>query len=404
MTCIELFSGAGGLALGIAQAGFKHLALIDNDKQACETIRQNQGRGHNVARDWPLYPMDVRRFDFSTIQQDVDLLAAGVPCQPFSIGGKGLADRDTRNMFGEVIRAAASLRPRVILVENVRGILRNKISEYLRYIVLAMSSPTLATSTIANWQQSIAYLREHATKSDLKYNVHVFPLNAADFGVPQHRERVFFVAFRSDICQDWLPPKTTNGLNALVWAQCKTGLYWTGHGITKNQTSLVGRRVRRRSQSLKDSGTPVDLDLAPWRTVRDAICDLPAPKVDGDIFNHELRLGARPYQGHSGSILDEPAKTLKAGNHGVPGGENSLVSSSGDFRYFSVRECARLQTFPDNYIFSGSWSSMMRQVGNAVPVLLARIISDSIREHLLKEDLRSSNSKFEHNSMHYCSI
>ena len=372
--------------MGIAEAGFRHLALIEIDRQACETIRQNQANGHKLVQDWPLYAMDIREFDFSTVESNVDLLAAGVPCQPFSVGGRCLADRDSRDMFSEVIRAAERLRPKTILIENVRGLLRSRLREYLRYLTLAISSPTIARLHTTDWHDQMVYLRKHATTGDLNYRVHILRINAADFGVPQYRERVLIVAFRSDIRKEWIPPKKTNGLDALVWAQCKTGSYWEKHGLGNRQSSLIGRRVTTRMRSLRESISPVETSLSPWRTVRDAIYGLPDPKPGGgagNIPNHELKPGARPYKGHSGSILDEPAKTLKAGNHGVPGGENSLVLDSGEFRYFSVRECARLQTFPDDYVFSGSWSSSMRQVGNAVPVSLARVIAASIGKYLM---------------------
>jgi DNA (cytosine-5)-methyltransferase 1 len=119
---------------------------------------------------------------------------------------------------------------------------------------------------------------------------------------------------------------------------------------------------------------------ARWRTVRDAISGLPDPRNETahSMANHEYRSGARPYAGHSGSVLDEPSKTIKAGAHGVPGGENMLVLDNGDLRYYTVRESARIQTFPDDYLFHGSWTESMRQIGNAVPVRLARIVGDSI--------------------------
>ncbi len=115
----------------------------------------------------------------------------------------------------------------------------------------------------------------------------------------------------------------------------------------------------------------------PWRTVRDAISDLPSPQRDdcSQFHNHEYNAGARSYTGHTGSAFDEPAKTLKAGDHGVPGGENTRSCQTGRFRYFTVRESARLQTFPDDYIFPGVWTEAMRQLGNAVPVQLGHTVA-----------------------------
>lgn len=114
-------------------------------------------------------------------------------------------------------------------------------------------------------------------------------------------------------------------------------------------------------------------------TVRDAISGLPTPAKSRTSeepgLNHFFIPGAREYVGHSGSPLDEPSKTLKAGVHGVPGGENMLAMENGTVRYFTIRESARLQSFPDNFIFPGSWSESMRQIGNAVPVRLAELLA-----------------------------
>jgi DNA (cytosine-5)-methyltransferase 1 len=132
--------------------------------------------------------------------------------------------------------------------------------------------------------------------------------------------------------------------------------------------------------------------LQPWKTVRDALTDLPEPgKVRGAAEPHLTHFeipGARPYVGHTGSPWDEPAKTLKAGDHGVPGGENMLAEGHGRVRYFTIRESARLQTFPDQYTFPCSWTESMRQIGNAVPVDLARIVASKIRTTLERRSVQ----------------
>ena len=108
------------------------------------------------------------------------------------------------------------------------------------------------------------------------------------------------------------------------------------------------------------------------------------------FHNHVLQPGARSYPGHTGSPVDMPAKALKAGDHGVPGGENMLRRVDGTVRYFTVRESARIQTFPDDYELHGSWTEAMRQLGNAVPVRLARIGAEAVHTHLLGADARTS--------------
>jgi DNA (cytosine-5)-methyltransferase 1 len=111
---------------------------------------------------------------------------------------------------------------------------------------------------------------------------------------------------------------------------------------------------------------------------------LPDPKslAAGAWINHRFQDGARSYPGHTGSPIDAPAKALKAGVHGVPGGENMLRMGDGSIRYFTVREAARLQAFPDDWRFLGSWSEAMRQLGNAVPTTLGEIVATSVRRHL----------------------
>jgi DNA (cytosine-5)-methyltransferase 1 len=127
-----------------------------------------------------------------------------------------------------------------------------------------------------------------------------------------------------------------------------------------------------------------------WRTVRDALTGLPEPEFDPEaalsFADHRFQPGVKFYPGHTGSSLDFPAKTLKAGDHGVPGGENALVRIDGSGRYFTVRESARLQTFPDSYKFGGSWSEAMRQLGNAVPVTLARAVGVAVAGTLIAHD------------------
>lgn len=387
LTAVDLFAGAGGLAIGASRAGFRHVALVENDKWACETIRENQRLGHALAASWPLFEEDVRRFDYRQIKERVDLLCAGVPCQPFSIAGKARAHEDDRDMFAEVVRAARALRPRAILLENVSGLHRRAFQEYLSYLLLALATPELAREPSVSWQDHLQRLRKVEAASfrrqSLRYDVYLDVVNAADFGVPQTRERLFIVAFRSDIKVSWAFPKPTHSLDALLLEQWDTKEYWNRHGIHRVRPGRLSRLFRIAFERYR-SGNQVATSLQPWRTVRDALMGLPSPgaRERGTPTNHSLNPGAKPYDGHSGSLLDEPAKTIKAGSHGVPGGENSLSISKGKIRYFSVRECARLQTFPDEYVFVGPWIRMMRQLGNAVPAALAETITTSIHVRL----------------------
>jgi DNA (cytosine-5)-methyltransferase 1 len=185
----------------------------------------------------------------------------------------------------------------------------------------------------------------------------------------------------------WSFPKETHSLDALLIDQWGSGSYWDRHQVAKKNRPRAPERVLPRLHRA-DSRLVFDepwkaVDL-PWKTVRDAIVGLPDPETDtiNTKPNHVFQPGARSYPGHTGSPLDEPAKTLKAGDHGVPGGENMLRLPNGDTRYFTVRESARIQTFPDEFTFHGSWTETMRQLGNAVPVDLAKIVASDIKSKL----------------------
>ena len=119
-------------------------------------------------------------------------------------------------------------------------------------------------------------------------------------------------------------------------------------------------------------------ELQPWKTVRDALFDTPDPQSNHGIIDHVYRGGARTYPGHTGSSFDWPSKTIKAGGHGVPGGENMIRFYDGSVRYLTTFEAKRIQTFPDSYIIKGAWGEAMRQIGNAVPVLLAEKIGNEL--------------------------
>jgi DNA (cytosine-5)-methyltransferase 1 len=177
----------------------------------------------------------------------------------------------------------------------------------------------------------------------------------------------------------------------LLYEQWLTGAYWERHGIKRPDRPNVAASLLARIER-----NDIPTSMSPWRTVRDALHGLPEPSNECGtvtIPNHVGIPGARSYQGHEGSRYDEPAKTLKAGGHGVPGGENMLLRDDGTVRYFTVRESARLQTFPDNYLFSGSRSEAMRQIGNAVPVIVAELLARRLYMLLAEFNTRRKPTK-----------
>ena len=363
MKSLELFTGAGGLALGTHLAGFDHVGLLEWNHDACNTLRLNAAANALPGiSHWQVEEADIKTVDFARFR-GVELVAGGVPCQPFSIGGKHKGMDDSRDMFPDFVRAIRTLQPRAFIVENVKGLLRQSFRNYFSYIVLQLTHPDV--------EHALASLRHAEVRS-----------------VPQTRERVFIVGFRSDVGVDWHFPEPTHSEEALLRAQFITGDYWTRHGIRKPKnlrTPGAGVLARAASEEM--------FPAAPWKTVRDAVSDLPKPSDSREhpqIANHRVNPGARAYVGHTGSFIDWPSKTLKAGVHGVPGGENMIAFSDGSVRYLTVREAARVQTFPDLWRFEGAWSEAMRQLGNAVPVELAGVVAKSVAEKLQSQ--RSSST------------
>lgn len=380
MKSIELFAGAGGLGIGLHGAGFSPVNVIEWDTYCCDTIRENKRRGLWAVKQWNVTQDDVRTIDFGVYEGEVKLISGGPPCQPFSLGGRHGAYNDTRDMFPQAIRAVREARPAAFIFENVKGLTRAAFRNYFEYIRLQLEHPEIKIRRDEEWFVHLARLEQHHTsgrRSGLHYRVVTQVLNAANFGVPQRRERVFFVGFREDLGVSWHFPEPTHSQEALAWSQIH-GDYWDRHEVARGN-----RVLPRGAERVGRMDLPSKL---PWRTVRDALVGIPDPEREPEasktFLNHRFQPGARSYAGHTGSPLDEAAKTLKAGVHGVPGGENMLMRPDGSVRYFSVRESARLQTFPDRFLFHGSWTEAMRQLGNAVPVQLARIVGQDVARHL----------------------
>lgn len=378
---LELFAGAGGLGIGLAQAGFVPELVVEFNRWCCDTLRENHTQldDGDLQAAWRVQEGDVRKVDFRVFEDRLDLISGGPPCQPFSLGGRHRAYDDTRDMFPQAVRAVREARPKAFVFENVKGLMRASFHDYFSYIHLQLEYPDVVARPEEDWTDHLKRLHKHKTSTDrsgLCYNVVTKLMNAADFGVPQRRERVVFVGFRSDIDARWTPDDGDFTQEALVWDQVY-GDYWDRHGVPRDHRRLEGRAAQIAKRLSKDEKP----GSKPWRTTRDAIFDLPDPRHfrrAEAVNGHRYQPGARTYPGHTGSYLDEPAKTLKAGVHGVPGGENMLRRADGSVRYFTVRESARLQTFPDSYRFHGAWTECMRQLGNAVPAELARVVGEGV--------------------------
>ena len=371
LNSLELFSGAGGLAKGIEIAGANHTAFVEWNAHACKTLRYNYDATI-------VHETDIRNFDFQRLS-GVDLIAGGPPCQPFSMGGKAKGFDDERDMFPYAIAAIRELTPKAFIFENVKGLLRKSFVQYFNYIILQLTYPEI-TNLKNDWKLHLSELEKIHTKGNfngLKYNVVFRLVNAADYGVPQKRERVIIVGIRNDLNLAWNFPDKTHSEEALFWSKHITGDYWKKHDIQPNTTDFSGVDIEKKRISAKYSLFPPT--LKPWLTIRDAIIDLPNPQKIKDFHpEHYYRSGAKSYVGHTGSDIDQPAKALKAGDHGVPGGENMIRFPDGAVRYFTILEAKRMQTFPDDYPILGSWTEAMRQLGNAVPVKLGQTIAETL--------------------------
>jgi DNA (cytosine-5)-methyltransferase 1 len=376
---IELFAGAGGLGIGFSLNQVKPQAVVEWDSHACETLRLNRKQKVSPVAQWPAVTEgDVSDFSYNGFE-GLDLVTGGPPCQPFSMGGKHRGFLDERDMFPQAVRAVREVRPRAFVFENVRGLTRNAFYNYFQYIQLQLEFPNVIAKPGEEWAKHLARLEKHKTKGgQSEYHVLARLVNAANYGVPQKRERVFIVGFRHDVHRSWSFPNETYSIDALLYDQWITGEYWDRHSVAKKHRPDVPLSEHKLAR-LRDAKPPQKA----WITVRDAIADLPDPeKKPNAVQAHRFQAGARSYPGHTGSPLDEPSKALKAGDHGVPGGENMLRRLDGSVRYFTVRESARIQTFPDNFIFEGTWTETMRQLGNAVPVKLASCVAASVCDQL----------------------
>ena len=289
MNSIELFAGAGGLGMGLHRAGFHPLRVVEWDRDCCQTLRENQSLDHPVVKDWPLKQGDVRQVDFKGFEDRLDLISGGPPCQPFSLGGKHKAHDDARDMFPQAIRAVREARPKAFIFENVKGLTRTAFRNYFEYIKLQLEHPEVVARPDEDWTAHLTRLeRQHTqgARDGLHYRVVTRVLNAANYGVPQRRERVLFVGFRDDLDLEWGFPIETHGADSLLWDQFRDGAYWDRHQVA----------AADRPSDLAAAARAARLGERPatcaWRTVRDAIADLPDPEWERDasrkIANHRF--------------------------------------------------------------------------------------------------------------------
>jgi DNA (cytosine-5)-methyltransferase 1 len=324
---IELFAGAGGLAIGLERAGFHALALNEFNKDACHTLRLNRPL-------WNVLEGDIQQVDFSAYRGVVDFVSGGFPCQAFSYAGNQRGFADTRGtLFFEFARAIQEMQPKVFLAENVRGLLAHD------------DGKTLATIK--------------AAIADLGYTL-VEPrvLKAIFHRVPQKRERLFLVGIRNDL----LPFAAFNWPTPAPRVMVLRDALKAGELYASDVPDSAGQAYPARKKAV--------LDLVPaggyWRDLPDA--------VQREYMQKSYFLGGGKTGMARRLSWDEPSLTLTCS----PAQNQTERCHPDETRPLKIREYARIQTFPDSWQFAGSVSSQYKQIGNAVPVNLAHAMGRSL--------------------------
>ena len=326
---IELFAGAGGLALGLERAGFECVLLNEINKEACLTLRKNRPQ-------WNVIEGDVSALDFRTYQGKVDVLTGGFPCQAFSYAGKKLGFEDARGtLFYEFARAVKEVQPLICVGENVRGLLSHENGATISGMVSVLD--------------------------ELGYDV-VPPrvLKAIFHRVPQKRERVFIVGLRRDAGLKFEWPKPHAELFTLRDALKRGRLF------DQDVPQAPGQGYPRRKREILAMIPPGGY----WR-------DLPL-EIQKEYMKASFHLSGGKTGMARRISWDEPCLTLTC----APAQKQTERCHPEETRPFTVREYARIQTFPDDWQFAGSLTSQYKQIGNAVPVNLGEEIGKAIATSL----------------------
>lgn len=324
-TVLELFAGAGGLAVGLEKAGLKCVALNEIDKWACQTLRKNRPA-------WKVLEGDIKDFDFSNYRNTVDVVTGGFPCQAFSYAGKKLGLADARGtLFYEFARVVKEVNPPVCIGENVRGLLSHENGKTLQGMISILD--------------------------EIGYNVvPIQVLKAINYNVPQKRERLILVGIRKDLKSNYLYPKPSQKIYTLKDALKKGDLFDT------DVPNSIGVKYPAYKKEI--------LDLVPQKGYwRDLPIDLQKKYMGGSFHLGGGKTGIARRIG-----WDEPCLTLTCS----PAQKQTERCHPEETRPFTVREYARIQTFPDEWDFSGSLAQQYKQIGNAVPINLAKEVGYSI--------------------------
>jgi len=324
-TAIDLFAGAGGTALGLEHAGFNHVLLNEYDKHAAATLRLNKP-------EWNVDGRDIHEVDFSEWRGKVDVVEGGFPCQSFSYAGKRLGFDDTRGtLFHEFARAVKEVQPKVAIGENVRGLLNHDEGRTLKTMVKVLQ--------------------------DLGYNVAYRVLRSQYLDVPQKRERLIIMAVRKDVSDKLVFPKERD--------------------YTVSLREAIGDKPESDGQQYSERKYEIMKQVPEGGYWRDLSDELQREYMKASYFHTGGKTGmARRLS------WDEPSLTLTCN----PAQKQTERCHPEETRPLNVREYARIQTFPDDWQFSGSVSQQYKQIGNAVPVNLGYYMG-SAAIHMLDDTI-----------------
>ena len=326
MRGLDLFSGAGGLTLGLKDAGVETIAAVEKRQSALETFGSHTPSAERLCGD-------IRKMDFTAYSGRVDLVYGGPPCQPFSTGGLRRGTSDSRNMVPAFLKVVEEVQPEVVLMENVPGLATKKRIGYLNEILGSLRS--------------------------LGYRPNWKVLYAADFGVPQKRRRLFIVAFQSHLF--WFPKPTYGPGLERAYVACGTVIEHEPKGVPPDCPVIYAkypdiRKSPYAGHVYNGGGRPINLSE-------------PCPT---------LLASAGGYKTHWVDTMDVAPRYHA---HLAAGGDAWDGQVPGA-RRLTVEESALLQTFPPGFRFSGSRSEQYTQVGNAVPPLLASVLGREVRQQL----------------------
>jgi len=390
---IGLFAGAFGLDLGLEKAGFQTVSVVEIDSDATKTIALNRPHLSESA-----VPRDIQQINAHSLLEEggrvlglgrplcpgeVDLVTGGPPCQPFSTAGKRMSVGDPRgSLFKDFIRIVEAVQPRYFIMENVRGLISAPI-RHRPHSNRGLGHPVLEPDELAGSALQVVL----AEMEHLGYTV-TAPrlLEAANYGVPQTRSRVIFIASRDGESVSFpLPSHTKNSTGGLSkWCTLQDALIGLvdpePEYIPYSESRLKYLRLLKAGQN--------------WRYLPD--------ELKQEAMGGAYKSGGGKVGFYRRLSWNKPSPTVTTSPHQ----KATDMCHPEELRPLSVRECARIQTFPDDWVFYGSTASKYRQIGNAVPVLLGKAIGEHIYKLIKGEEVQKKEEFYQptlFNILSYCS-